>query len=106
MQYAWFNGIDTKAMRKAEDVDIEGSENCVLGESYMGKPEWECSQSNVALNYGMSIPVKKFVPWHPDDDGQTQMDDHSGQRESGLITVEIRSHQNRKINLFSTADPS
>ena len=43
VQYAWFNGIDTKAMRKAEDVDIEGNENCVLGESYTGKPEWECS---------------------------------------------------------------
>jgi len=42
-EYAWFNGIDTKAMRKAEDVDIEGNENCVLGESYTGKPEWECS---------------------------------------------------------------
>jgi hypothetical protein len=40
-QYAWFNGIDPKNMRETDGV-VEGAENCVQGESFRGKPEWEC----------------------------------------------------------------
>ena len=40
-QYAWFNGIDPKAMRETDGV-VEGAESCVEGENYRGKPEWEC----------------------------------------------------------------
>ncbi|KAL7464446.1 hypothetical protein ACHAXS_004783 [Conticribra weissflogii] len=39
--YAWFNGIDPKNMRET-DGTMEGAEECVEGESYRGKPEWEC----------------------------------------------------------------
>mmetsp|Transcript_20613 Transcript_20613/g.37248 ORF Transcript_20613/g.37248 Transcript_20613/m.37248 type:complete len:124 (+) Transcript_20613:178-549(+) len=39
--YAWFNGVDPKAMREA-DGEETGAEECVEGESFMGKPEWEC----------------------------------------------------------------
>ncbi|KAL7433807.1 hypothetical protein ACHAXM_003746 [Skeletonema potamos] len=39
--YAWFNGIDPKNMRETDGV-VEGAENCVQGESFRGKPEWEC----------------------------------------------------------------
>ena len=28
-------------MREVNDI-VEGVENCVQGESYKGKPEWEC----------------------------------------------------------------
>lgn len=41
MQYAWFNGIDPKMMVKT-DGSIEGSIECKEGESYNGKPEWDC----------------------------------------------------------------
>lgn len=40
-EYAWFNGVDPKAMRKT-DGTLEGTEQCIEVESYMGKPEWEC----------------------------------------------------------------
>jgi hypothetical protein len=40
-QYAWFNGIDPKNMRETDGA-VEGAENCVQGESFRGKPEWEC----------------------------------------------------------------
>jgi len=39
--YAWFNGVDPENMRETDGV-IEGAENCVQGESFKGKPEWEC----------------------------------------------------------------
>eukprot|EP00985_Skeletonema_marinoi_P005058 scaffold2188_cov106-Skeletonema_marinoi.AAC.2 len=39
--YAWFNGVDPKNMRETNGA-IEGAENCVEGESFKGKPEWEC----------------------------------------------------------------
>mmetsp|Transcript_1676 Transcript_1676/g.3584 ORF Transcript_1676/g.3584 Transcript_1676/m.3584 type:complete len:121 (+) Transcript_1676:132-494(+) len=39
--FAWFNGVDPNAMRET-DGETEGAENCVEGESYKGKPEWEC----------------------------------------------------------------
>lgn len=39
--YAWFNGIDSKAMRKTDGTK-EGTEQCIEVESYIGKPEWEC----------------------------------------------------------------
>ncbi|KAL7537334.1 hypothetical protein ACHAXR_007743 [Thalassiosira sp. AJA248-18] len=38
--YAWFNGVDN--MRPTDGEEIEGTEECVEGESYKGKPEWEC----------------------------------------------------------------
>ncbi|KAL3782984.1 hypothetical protein HJC23_003140 [Cyclotella cryptica] len=41
-EYAWFNGIDPKMMVKTEDA-IEGAVECKEGESYKGKPEWECA---------------------------------------------------------------
>ncbi|KAL7515011.1 hypothetical protein ACHAXN_012861 [Cyclotella atomus] len=40
-EYAWFNGIDPKMMVKTDGA-IEGSMECKEGESYKGKPEWEC----------------------------------------------------------------
>jgi len=40
-RYAWFNGVDPKAMR-ATDGTLEGAEQCVEVESYKGKQEWEC----------------------------------------------------------------
>ena len=40
-EYAWFNGVDPKAMRKTDGTQ-EGTDSCVEVESYMGKPEWEC----------------------------------------------------------------
>ncbi len=40
-EYAWFNGVDPKAMRKTDGTE-EGTEECIEVESYMGKPEWEC----------------------------------------------------------------
>jgi len=40
-RYAWFNGVDPKAMRKT-DGTLEGAEQCVEVESYKGRPEWEC----------------------------------------------------------------
>jgi hypothetical protein len=40
-QYAWFNGIDPNMMIKTDGA-IEGSMECKEGESYKGKPEWEC----------------------------------------------------------------
>ncbi|KAL7502173.1 hypothetical protein ACHAWX_000479 [Stephanocyclus meneghinianus] len=40
--YAWFNGIDPKRMIMTED-GIEGVVECKEGESYKGKPEWECT---------------------------------------------------------------
>mmetsp|Transcript_22742 Transcript_22742/g.33944 ORF Transcript_22742/g.33944 Transcript_22742/m.33944 type:complete len:129 (+) Transcript_22742:49-435(+) len=39
--YAWFNGVDPENMRETDGA-IEGAENCVQGESFKGKPEWEC----------------------------------------------------------------
>ncbi|KAL7526114.1 hypothetical protein ACHAWF_001635 [Thalassiosira exigua] len=39
--YAWFNGIDPNTMRETDGAS-EGTENCVEGESYKGKSEWEC----------------------------------------------------------------
>mmetsp|Transcript_11547 Transcript_11547/g.16566 ORF Transcript_11547/g.16566 Transcript_11547/m.16566 type:complete len:134 (+) Transcript_11547:51-452(+) len=39
--YAWFNGVDPENMREVDGV-VEGVENCVQGESFKGKPEWEC----------------------------------------------------------------
>lgn len=41
VQYAWFNGIDPKMMVKTDEA-MEGSVECKEGESYKGKPEWEC----------------------------------------------------------------
>mmetsp|Transcript_1078 Transcript_1078/g.2518 ORF Transcript_1078/g.2518 Transcript_1078/m.2518 type:complete len:127 (+) Transcript_1078:172-552(+) len=39
--YAWFNGIDPKAMRETDGTE-EGAGECVETENYKGKPEWEC----------------------------------------------------------------
>jgi len=39
--YAWFNGVDPKNMREARGEE-EDAELCVEGESFRGKPEWEC----------------------------------------------------------------
>lgn len=41
LQYAWFNGIDPKMMVETDET-LEGSVECKEGESYKGKPEWEC----------------------------------------------------------------
>ena len=40
-EYAWFNGVDPKAMRKTDGTQ-EGTDSCIEVESYMGKPVWEC----------------------------------------------------------------
>lgn len=40
-EYAWFNGVDPKAMRKTDGTQ-ECTDSCIEVESYMGKPEWEC----------------------------------------------------------------
>lgn len=40
-EYAWFNGLDPKAMRPTDGVE-EGTVECVEGASYKGLPEWEC----------------------------------------------------------------
>jgi len=40
-EYAWFNGIDPKMMVETDDA-MEGAVECKEGESYKGKPEWEC----------------------------------------------------------------
>lgn len=40
-QYAWFNGVDPNAMRPTHGEELD-AESCVEGESYKGKPEWEC----------------------------------------------------------------
>lgn len=39
--YAWFNGVDPKAMREARGEEND-AEECVAGESFRGEPEWEC----------------------------------------------------------------
>eukprot|EP00986_Skeletonema_menzelii_P011269 scaffold5772_cov145-Skeletonema_menzelii.AAC.4 len=39
--YAWFNGVDPENMREVDEI-VEGVENCIQGESFKGKPEWEC----------------------------------------------------------------
>eukprot|EP00580_Thalassiosira_gravida_P000467 CAMPEP_0201598806 /NCGR_PEP_ID=MMETSP0492-20130828/500_1 /ASSEMBLY_ACC=CAM_ASM_000837 /TAXON_ID=420259 /ORGANISM="Thalassiosira gravida, Strain GMp14c1" /LENGTH=143 /DNA_ID=CAMNT_0048061285 /DNA_START=109 /DNA_END=540 /DNA_ORIENTATION=+ len=39
--YAWFNGVDPKAMRETKGEEND-AEECVEGESYKGEPEWEC----------------------------------------------------------------
>mmetsp|Transcript_41655 Transcript_41655/g.71313 ORF Transcript_41655/g.71313 Transcript_41655/m.71313 type:complete len:133 (+) Transcript_41655:187-585(+) len=39
--YAWFNGVDPQNMREAHGEE-EDAELCVEGESFRGKPEWEC----------------------------------------------------------------
>jgi hypothetical protein len=40
-RYAWFNGVDPKAMRPT-DGTLGGAVQCMEVESYKGKPEWEC----------------------------------------------------------------
>ena len=44
VQYAWFNGVDPKAMRKVDDEEViaVGAEMCKEDENFRGKPEWEC----------------------------------------------------------------
>ena len=42
-QYAWFNGIEPKMMVETDGVAAEAM-ICEEGESYKGKPEWECKK--------------------------------------------------------------
>ena len=42
-QYAWFNGIESKMMIETDGV-AEEAMICEEGESYKGKPEWECKK--------------------------------------------------------------
>lgn len=46
-EYAWFNGLDPKAMRPTDGVE-EGGVECVEGASPRGIPEWECKQKEEA----------------------------------------------------------
>mmetsp|Transcript_11990 Transcript_11990/g.19890 ORF Transcript_11990/g.19890 Transcript_11990/m.19890 type:complete len:122 (+) Transcript_11990:47-412(+) len=44
-EYAWFNGLDPKAMRPTDGME-EGAVECVEGASPRGIPEWECKQDD------------------------------------------------------------
>ena len=43
-QYAWFNGVDPKAMREVDETELKdvGAELCVEDENMRGVLEWEC----------------------------------------------------------------